>query len=104
MVEFETDDEMTQRLFDDLGEFINAWANKNCDGMLAGETAIAALQTHLGSVIGNVPCAHCRAVLLEDVIRELVQAADAPLVVAVHADPGVAAEAALGHIMPQGRA
>jgi len=104
MVDFETDDEMTQRLFDDMGAFVNAWANKNCDGMLAGETAIGALQTHLGNVIGNIPCAHCRAVLLEDVIRELVRAADAPLVVAVHTDPGAAAEAALALIEPQGRA
>ncbi len=104
MVEFETDDAMTQRLFDDLGEFVNDWANKNCDGMMPGETAIAALQTHLGNVIGSVPCAHCRAALLEDVIRELVQAADAPLVVSVHSDPGLAADAALELVEPQGRA
>ena len=104
MVEFETDDELSQRLFDDMGEFVNTWSNKNCDGMLSGETAIAALQTHLGNVIGNIPCQHCRATMLEDVIRELVQAADAPVVVSVHSDHGAAAIHTLELVEPKGRA
>lgn len=104
MVEYEIDDELIQRLFDDMGRFVNAWSHKNCDGMLRGETAIAALQTHLGNVIGSIPCEHSRAIFLEGVIRELVRAADAPVVVSVHSDPRAAADYALAQIKPAGRA
>lgn len=104
MVEFETDDEMSQRLFDDMGRFVNAWSHKNCEGMLRGETAIAALQMHLGNVIGGIPCEHSRATFLAGVIRELVRAADAPVVVSVHSDPGAAVDHALAQIKPAGRA
>ena len=98
-------EELTQRLYDQVGAFVNMFiAANDANEAMGPDIVMSALVDHLGGVIGRVECGHRRAGMLKEVIASLVQNANADVIVSVHDDPGEAAQHALAAMKPQGRA
>jgi hypothetical protein len=92
------------RLFDELGAYVNMFIEANARGNDLTDVVIGALVDHLGPVIGKIQCEHCRGAVLKGVIENLVQEANADVMVTVHDDPDEVMQLALNAMKPAGSA
>ena len=97
------DDDKAGLLLDAVGEFVNTWTEQNLPDGLSMSLILSVLVGHAGEQIRSVPDPDMRVQLVCQAIRQLVQQAEAPVVVSV-AHAASAADSALAHAVPAGRA